>query len=205
MCFLIKVCLLSRKRPSSSHCLRLSDGEIHPAVQTPPPIQIYCTLGVNAFLNLRDLSVPVWIWLRNINGRTAFFCAYSLKIIVFCSADHRLAPPQSCSCSLSQHKPCVLRRDYQCLPLLTAQTNGRRRCSPFSSVVSGSQHQIPSCLSLQSAGQTCSQPSSLKQSSKNGWTWSRRSVSFWILRGRICFLSAVSVFHSSSEDYSVLR
>lgn len=134
-----------------------------------------------------------------------FFCAYSLKIIVFCSADHRLAPPQSCSCSLSQHKPCVLRRDYQCLPLLTAQTNGRRRCSPFSSVVSGSQHQIPSCLSLQSAGQTCSQPSSLKQSSKNGWTWSRRSVSFWILRGRICFLSAVSVFHSSSEDYSVLR
>lgn len=35
MCFLIKVCLLSRKRPSSSHCLRLSDGEIHPAVQTP--------------------------------------------------------------------------------------------------------------------------------------------------------------------------
>lgn len=60
MCFLIKVCLLSRKRPSSSHCLRLSDGEIHPAVQTPP-IQIYCTLGVNAFLNLRDLSVPVWI------------------------------------------------------------------------------------------------------------------------------------------------
>lgn len=60
MCFLIKVCLLSRKRPSSSHCLRLSDGEMHPAVQTPP-IQIYCTLGVNAFLNLRDLSVPVWI------------------------------------------------------------------------------------------------------------------------------------------------
>lgn len=36
MCFLIKVCLLSRKRPSSSHCLCLSDGEIHPAVQTPP-------------------------------------------------------------------------------------------------------------------------------------------------------------------------
>lgn len=36
MCFLIKVCLLSRKRPSSSHCLRLSDGEIHPAVQIPP-------------------------------------------------------------------------------------------------------------------------------------------------------------------------
>lgn len=131
MCFLIKVCLLSRKRPSSSRCLCLSDGEIHPAVQTPPPIQIYCTLGVHAFLNLRDLSVPVWIWLRNINGRTAFFCAYSLKIIVFCSADHRLAPPQSCSCSLSQHKPCVLRRDYQCLPLLTAQTNGRRRCSPL--------------------------------------------------------------------------
>lgn len=98
-----------------------------------PPIQIYCTLAGNAFLNLRDLSVLVWIWLRNINahGPHCIFCAYSLKIIVFCSADHRLAPPQSCSCSLSQHKPCVLRRDYQCLPLLTAQTNGRPRVLSF--------------------------------------------------------------------------
>lgn len=145
-----------------------------------------------------------------VNASYLFSCGFfffwrSLKIIVLFterSTDWHLL--LSRSSSLGQHKPRIPRRGCLCLPLPTGtgwrQTRGS---SPFSSVVSGSQRQIPPCLSLQSAGQTCSQPSSLKQSSMKRLSVKSVKCFFWdAARKNLLPLSAPSVYRSVARHFT---
>lgn len=138
-------------------------------------------ITVNSFLSLTGLTVPVWIWwhyslMPGLCFHGCLFIFTPLKVIVFSTRHTTDWHLESRSLSLRANPSPAYQGEATCV-YRRGPTAGRGP-SPFSSVVSGSRRQIPVCLSVQSAGQTRSQPSGLKQSSNNHWRESRWSVCF---------------------------